>query len=131
MVRSLPQYTVDAWVSVFIGSAFPHARIWTPTLRSLRIGWDQGALGDGKSFIFENKATELVKPGNDHVIEINHAQLDRYCDLTEKPNQSPIYYVLPDPPWFVLPRQDTPIPVEAARRITGTFWRLVVGRPLR
>lgn len=119
MVRSLPEHTVDAWVAVAICSTFPNARIWSPTPRNLRSGWDQAAeLGDGKSFILEIKATELVKPGNDHVIEINRAQLDRYCSLTQEPDQSPIYYVLPDPPWFVVPSQTSPVPSEAARRTT-------------
>jgi hypothetical protein len=120
MVRSLPEHTVEAWVAMAISSMFPNARIWSPTPPNPRSGWDAGAdLGDGKSFIFENKATELVKPGNDHVIEINPAQLDRYCDLSAQSRQSPIYYVLPDPPWFVIPRQGTPVPVEAANRIAA------------
>jgi hypothetical protein len=117
MVRSLPEHTVEAWVAMAISSTFPNARVWSPAPPNLRRSWDQAAdLGEGKSFIFENKATELVKPGNDHVIEINPAQLDRYCDLSKESNQSPMYYVLPDPPWFVIPRQGTPVPVEAAHR---------------
>jgi hypothetical protein len=124
MVRSLPEHTVEAWVAMAIGSTFPNARIWSPTPPNLRSGWDRGVdLGEGKSFIFENKATELVKPGNDHVIEINHPQLDRYCELTREANQLPIYYVLPDPPWFVIPRQDTPIPVESVHRISPVPFR--------
>jgi hypothetical protein len=118
IVRSLPEHAVDAWVAVSICSTFPNARIWAPTPASLRDGGSRAQLGEGRSFVLENKATELVKPGNDHVIEINRAQLDRYCELSGESNQSPIYYVLPDPPWFVVPRQDSPVPIEAAQRTT-------------
>ncbi len=118
MVRSLPENTVEAWVAMAVAATFPNARIWSPAPPNQRSGWEQAAdLGEGTSFIFENKATELVKPGNDHVIEINRAQLDRYCDLSAQYQQSPIYYLLPDPPWFAIPRQGTPVPVEAAHRI--------------
>ncbi len=130
IVRSLPEHTVDAWVAGAICSTFPHARIWAPTPRSLRSGWDQEAeQGEGVSFIFEIKATELVKPGNDHVIEINRSQLERYCALSEEPAQSPIFYVLPDPPWFSAPSQNTPVPGEATHRTGPTpfaAWTWVV-----
>jgi len=118
MVRSLPEHTIDAWVAVSICTTFPDALIWAPTPRNLSSGWDYGAeLGDGKTFLLENKATELLKSGSDHEIKIGHKQLNQYCTLTKLTGHPPLFYVLPNPPWLVQPNQTDPVPLEAAHRI--------------
>jgi hypothetical protein len=54
--RSLPERTVDAWVSAAICSAFPHARIWGPTQAIDATNWDYGlSLGDGRSSFSKTK----------------------------------------------------------------------------
>ncbi|MEU8078790.1 hypothetical protein AB0B31_25545 [Catellatospora citrea] len=96
--RSLPEHTVDCWVSSAISGAIPDALIWAPTQRGSD-NWDVAyAHSPGKSFVLENKGTSnaqsKVKPDN-HVIDIDVSQLFRYLH-TPGP---PVYYVLPVPPW--------------------------------
>jgi hypothetical protein len=103
--RSLPERTVDAWVSTVVCRVFPNARIWGPTQVLEDTNWDYGvSLGDGKIFIMEDKATSPIErvrkaPLHTHRIEINRTQLAWYCDDVEPDLQVPVFYVLPAPPW--------------------------------
>jgi hypothetical protein len=103
--RSLPERTVDAWVSAAICAAFPHARIWGPTQAIDATNWDYGfSLGDGKIFILEDKGTSPVTrkrkhPLLTHSIDVDRPQLDWYCNEVEQGWGVPVYYVLPNPPW--------------------------------
>jgi hypothetical protein len=106
MLRSLPERTVDAWVSSAVCTAFPHARIWGPTQNMEEANWDYGlSLGDGKILVFEDKGTTPVqrrrkRPLYTHRIYIDLGQLDWYCDRVEPTTGAPVYYVLPQPPWI-------------------------------
>jgi hypothetical protein len=87
--RSLPERTVDAWVAIAICGVFPNARLWAPTQVIEDTNWDYGVShGDGKIFIFEDKATTPVHrsrklPLDTHRIYIDREQLDWYCDEVE------------------------------------------------
>ena len=102
--RSLPERTVDAWVSGEICSKFPGALLWAPTQAGWN-NWDYGAsLGDGKVFVLEDKATTPIErtrkhPRSTHRIDIPRRQLDWYCNEVEPQQGVPVYYVLPKPPW--------------------------------
>jgi len=104
--RSLPERTVDAWVSSAVCATFPRARIWGPTQNIEETNWDYGlSLGDGKLLILEDKGTTGVlrkrkKPLDTHRIDIDINQLAWYCDQVEPTTGVPVYYVLPQPPWF-------------------------------
>jgi hypothetical protein len=55
-------------------------------------------------FILEDKGTTAVtrtrkKPLKTHRIDISPAQLDWYCNEVESAGATPVYYVLPRPPW--------------------------------
>lgn len=117
--RSLPERTVDAWVCAYIVQRFPNALVWAPTQRELGSNWDMGAaLGNGKVFILENKATTAVsrtreQPLETHKIDIDLDQLDWYCDEVDKLVET--YYVLPSPPWRGKPDLEL-VPSEAVFR---------------
>lgn len=104
--RSLPERTVDAWVSSATCAAFPHARIWAPTQNIEEANWDYGlSLGNGKLFIFEDKGTTTVQrtlkmPLDTHRIYFDIEQLTWYCDRVECVTGVPTYYILPQPPWL-------------------------------
>jgi hypothetical protein len=134
--RSLPERTVDAWVSTAICVTFPHARIWGPTQAIKQTNWDYGAsLGEGKIFILEDKGTTAVerrrqKPLDTHRIHIDMDQLDWYCDEVEPATGVPVYYVLPQPPWIGAATGSDVVPDQAICRVesaTGRFeaWTFV------
>jgi hypothetical protein len=121
--RSLPERTVDAWVSAVICATFPHARIWGPTQNIEETNWDYGlSLGDGKLLILEDKGTTAVlrkrkKPLDTHRIDIDVDQLTWYCDDVEPATGVPVYYVLPQPPWFGDSTGSKVVPNEAICRV--------------
>ncbi len=128
--RSLPERTVDAWVSSAICATFPHARIWGPTQNIVETNWDYGlSLGDGKLLILEDKGTTAVsrkrkKPLDTHRIDIHIGQLSWYCDEVEPVTEVPVYYVLPQPPWFGDPTGSRVVPEQAICRVesaAGSF----------
>src|SRR6266496_187341 len=96
--NSLPEHTVDCWVSSALTDAVPQARYWAPSQRDIN-NWDEAfSFGAGKAFILENKGTRpwgLQSP--DHAIRIDLDQLLRY--VLNVP--VPVFYVLPAPPWPV------------------------------
>ena len=93
-MRSLPEHTVDCWVSAAVLAEYPEALLWAPTQHGPD-NWDIAfeETGSGKAFILENKGTECTD--GQHTIEINMEQLDIYL---RSPGAS-VYYVLPVPPW--------------------------------
>jgi hypothetical protein len=117
-MRSLPEHTVDCWVSAAVLAQLPGALLWAPTQRGFD-NWDVAfeVFGPGKAFILENKGTE--ETDGHHVIQIDMEQLDIYI----RSPGVPVYYVLPVPPWparataGVLPAA-YPVPA-AARCRTG------------
>jgi len=123
--RSLPERTVDAWVSTAICSRFPHARIWGPTQNIEETNWDYGlSLGDGKLLIFEDKGTTGVarkqkQPLETHRINIDIDQLSWYCNEVEPTTGVPVYYVLPKPPWFGDPTGSKVVPDQAICRVSS------------
>lgn len=77
MTRSLPERTVDAWVTAAIVRRFANARLWCPTQNAVE-NWDEAVgLGDGKLFLLENKAPEDVDD-EDHRLTIDLDQLRRF-----------------------------------------------------
>lgn len=120
--RSLPERTVDAWVSAVVCSRFPGALVWAPTQSAFHGNWDFGMdLGDGKVFILEDKATEhepRTKLPDTHRISIDMNQLDWYCDDVEPNKGVPVHYVLPKPPW-TLPPVGSVVPPHSVTRVTS------------
>ncbi len=135
--RSLPERTVDAWVSAVVCRQFPNALVWGPTQVVQDENWDYGAsLGDGKVFILEDKATSPVTrkrkaPLATHWIDIPRSQLNWYCDDVQPRVHVPVFYVLPAPPWTGTPTGSVVVPDQAACRVAspaGPFeeWAFVV-----
>jgi len=134
--RSLPERTVDAWVSSAVCAAFPRARIWGPTQNIEQTNWDYGlSLGDGKLFILEDKGTTAIrrkrkKPLDTHSIYIDTDQLAWYCNQVERAADVPVYYVLPKPPWLRAVTGSEVVPDQAVCRVesvAGAFpdWAFV------
>ena len=125
MPCSLPERTVDSWVSVRIAEAFPHALIWSPTQR-LPDNWDMAAeFGDGKLLIFENKGSDPPSRRSiGHRVWINTVQLDSYIRRVQP--QVDVFYVLPDPPWPGEPTGSRYVPIEAVYRATCGDWLWVM-----
>jgi hypothetical protein len=120
-MRSLPEHTVDCWVSAAVLAQLPGALLWAPTQRGLD-NWDVAfeAFGPGKAFILENKGTEEMS--GRHMIQIDMEQLDIYI----RSPGAPVYYVLPVPPWPARATADVlsaayPVPAAAQCR-TGAAW---------
>jgi hypothetical protein len=136
--RSLPERTVDAWVSVAIARAFPNARIWAPTQARIDGNWDYGiSLGAGKILILEDKGStplgprQYKLPRNTHRIDIDPDQLDWYCKSVDNDMGIPSYYVLPRPPWIGPNTGSRVVPDQAIFRTTspaGAFeeWAYVI-----
>jgi hypothetical protein len=148
---SLPERTLEAWVSIVVARRFPHAQIWAPTAADTD-DWDVAAdvNGDGKVFVLENKgcapseANFRNPPADppDHLITIDMRQLEAYV---RNPRLAPLtYYVLPVPPWRGVPsrplwpaRRSPPnppviLPVEGTARVGCERWiRVVAARDLQ
>jgi hypothetical protein len=79
--------------------------------------------------ILEDKGTTAVirkrkKPLETHRIDINRDQLAWYCNQVELSTEVPVYYVLPQPPWFGDPTGSDVVPNQAICRvdsIAGSF----------
>ncbi len=96
-MRSLPEHTVDCWVSSALLAWDSEVLLWAPTQRGSD-NWDMAfrELGGGKCLIFENKGTVggYADPFR-HVVQIDIPQLIRYLRVPS----APVYYVMPAPPW--------------------------------
>jgi hypothetical protein len=103
---------------------FQDACIWDPTQAIKGANWDRAvSLGKGRIFILEDKGTTAVKrtskkPLETHRIEIRQHQLDEYCNKIDIAGGTPVYYVLPQPPWTG-PVSCQPVPDQAICRITS------------
>lgn len=97
-MRSIPEKTLEHWTSIYLSNRFPNGALWWPTsgedvLAELpRLA----ASGPGKTLALELKTTEAR--GNNHVLEIDTRQLDRYLNPPGGP-PLPVYYVFPIPHW--------------------------------
>lgn len=130
VARSLPERTVDAWVTLAIVPEFPRAQIWTPTQVPKDTNWDFGIhLESGNIFILEDKATSPTK--NAHTIEIDLHQLDHYCWIDDGTRGIPVYYVLSKLSWKGEPAGRKDIPDQVTYRLrspSGPFdqWTYVI-----
>jgi hypothetical protein len=111
-MRSIPEHTVDCWVSAAVLAQYPEALLWAPTQRGTD-NWDVAfeVFGPGKAIILENKGTEITE--GQHMIEIDMSQLDTYL----RTSGAPVYYVLPVPPW---PAHESPGVLSAAYPVPTT-----------
>jgi hypothetical protein len=122
---SLPEHTVDCWVSAAIIARYPEALLWAPTQRSAG-NWDLAfqRAGRGRCLVLENKGA-VVNPNDpaSHRIFLDLEQLSKYLRM---PGPS-VYYVLPNPPWpeFVTVSSVSSAPAipSAAACRTGTLCR--------
>lgn len=120
MTRSLPERTVDIWVVSQLIDIFPGVLLWAPTQRKPD-NWDLGAhLGDGKTFILENKACDPVGHTGSHTVNIGRCQLEEYLHTIDP--YVPVYYVLPDPPWLDGPTGANWMPNQSGHRSTCGGW---------
>lgn len=90
MPRSLPERTVDAYLSIAVAARFPEAGIWDPT--NTPGMWDATVMAAGKTLLFESKGNE--EGSNDIVIDLQ--QLDDYLS---SPVAALVFYLLADPCW--------------------------------
>jgi len=128
--RSLPERTVDAWVTTAINAKYPNARLWAPTQND-RSNWDTGLGVAGKAFIFEDKATtpgtrKRKPPKTFHRIDIDTNQLHWYCTDVEVNHAVPAYYVLPNPPWAGEPTGSDVLPDQVRHQQTFATWAWVI-----
>lgn len=128
--RSIPERTVDAWVTTAVHESFPGARIWAPTQND-KSNWDTGVGIAGKALILEDKATTPVKrklkaPKDFHRIDIDLGQLRWYCKDVERLHTVPAYYVLPNPPWIGEPTGSDALPDQVKHQPTFATWTWVV-----
>jgi hypothetical protein len=97
MPVSLPERTVDAWVTAYVTKCVPSALIWAPTQRHTP-DYDIAASvpGPGKLFVLEDKA-----PSTNHVhhFQLTVRQLWNYLRIGDL--RSRTFYVLPCPPFSV------------------------------
>lgn len=112
--RSLPEHTVDCWVSAAVAADYPDALLWAPTQRGYD-NWDI-AFGHspGKAFILENKGTSSgLYDHDEHIVQIDVGQLSGYLAMPG----APVYYVLPVPPW---PASESTAPLHATAAVPST-----------
>jgi hypothetical protein len=134
MPVSLPERTVDAWVTAYVVEQVADALLWTPTQRQSPDYDLAGSLpGPGKLFVFENKAP--YTKGGAHGFHLPVRQMWNYlCDARLS---SRTFYVLPCPPFGVeevsggrgaaeLLTRDL-IPERARSRLAGHRWHPTVG----
>src|ERR1035437_2908632 len=107
---SIPEHTVDCWVSIYLAEALPNIELWAPTPMGPD-NWDiAGSLGPGQLFLLESKSAKPVQNWmpirNTPRIEINRHQLAPYLGFPPKL----VYCLLPDPPWKGVPPPPPNIP---------------------
>lgn len=120
---TLPERTVDVWLTSYLVSRLPRVEIWAPTQR-MRVDFDLSLRGSGKLFILECKAPVFNK--GDHWLDINvgrKEQLWRYC--TSERLAHITWYVLPSPPYppaDARARGSSLLPELASARVAGHRW---------
>ena len=96
MAATLPERTLEQWVTAYLVRRCPGIEIWAPT-QNATPNFDVGAVRKGKLFYLELKgAKERDKGSSGHWTDIDITQLDGYC--RNFPGDA-IYYLLPDPPY--------------------------------
>jgi hypothetical protein len=118
MAVSLPERTVDSWVSAYLAATFPNVLMWAPTQR-LPDNWDMAqSLGEGTVWVFENKGCTPYKTW--HRIQVDVAQLHTYRTVINPHVR--VFYVLPNPPWVGPPTGSQFVPDQAQARATSAEW---------
>jgi hypothetical protein len=120
---TIPERTIDAWLSIYLSQRFPLLGLWAPT-RTWDFALDPG-LPRGKIALLECKTTRLSPAGE--TARIRWDQLRRYLHHT---TASPMtYYVFPDTGTHIRGRVagSTPvIPPEATGLWTCSQWLWVI-----
>jgi hypothetical protein len=111
VTRSLPERTVEAWVTAYIVRWFPTAELWAPTQRDPR-RWDMSArIRGGIHFVFEYKGVEAYRGP---YVPINPDQLNDYVALNSRMSSPLVWYLLPT--WTYDTGWGQVLPTEAATR---------------
>lgn len=125
MSVSLPERTVDAWVTAYVAKRSPDALIWAPTQRDTPDYDIASSLpGPGKLFVLEDKAPYA---NGHHHFRLEVRQMWNY--LLHPQLRTRAFYVLPCPPF---PVTDVPgasswanvdlVPRQARSRIPAHPW---------
>lgn len=93
MMRSLPEKTLEHWVSLYLASRFPRAEQWWPSAgEDITLELAASAGGPGKVLMLELKVPEVTPAG--YALSIEVAQLQNYLS-----RRLPVFYVIPMPFW--------------------------------
>jgi hypothetical protein len=93
---SLPERTVDAWVSIYVASRVPDVRIWAPTQQQTPDYDIAGSLpGPGKLFVLEDKAPRTNDASGSHAFQLPIRQMWNY--LRNPSLRDRTFYVLACP----------------------------------
>lgn len=95
MARSIPEKTLEHWLSAYLLNRYPSATLWWPVsgadiTSELRLLASES--GEGKVIHLEVKTAEWDNRADRHTVHIDTAQLRSYL-------RTPTYYVFPHPFW--------------------------------
>jgi hypothetical protein len=128
MPVSLPERTVDAWVTAYLAKRLPDVLLWAPTQRQIP-DYDVATSlpGPGKLFVLEDKAPYT---NGTHRFDLQVRQIWNY--LRNPHLRSRTFYVLPCPPFLVAevpggpsaaaPRTPDLVPRRAQSRLASHPW---------
>jgi hypothetical protein len=98
MPVSLPERTVDAWVTAYVAKRVPDALLWAPTQQQIPDYDIASSLpGPGKLFVFEDKAPYT---NGAHHFDLPVRQIWNYLRRDDLKTRT--FYVLPCPPFPVV-----------------------------
>lgn len=129
MPVSLPERTVDAWVTAYVAKRVPDALLWAPTQRQIP-DYDLASSlpGPGKLFVFENKAPYTNRAHHHFILYVR--QIWNYLRVADL--RARTFYVLPCPPFPVSEVPSGPGAIESAQpdlvprraqaRLAGNPW---------
>jgi hypothetical protein len=129
---SLPERTVDAWVTAYVVSRVPNAWLWAPTQQNSP-DYDLAASlpGRGKLFVLEDKAPSVDERSGQHAFRLPVRQMWNY--LRHPQLRLRTFYVLPCPPYpvsavpgtsaYVAPSRAALVPDRAMTRLAGHPWQ--------
>src|SRR4051812_36413742 len=100
-MRSLPEKTLEHWLSLYVANRFPRSAVWWPT-RGQDISVGDLAGSPGKVILMEVKTAEWEPGRARHKITIDIRQLRAYLG-----RGIPVYYVFPIPEWTGVLRDTT------------------------